>query len=47
MASISVSLVILSYASWSDHKTREVSNRVWVIYAPIALAINFVRDSFV
>ena len=28
------------YASWSDHKTREVSNRVWVIYAPIALALS-------
>ena len=38
-SSIIVSLVILLYASWSDHKTREVSNRVWVIYAPIALAL--------
>jgi preflagellin peptidase FlaK len=38
-SSIIVSLVVLLYASWSDHKTREVSNRVWVIYAPIALAL--------
>jgi len=38
-SSIIVSLVVLFYASWSDHKTREVSNRVWVIYAPIALAL--------
>jgi preflagellin peptidase FlaK len=30
----------LFYASWSDYKTREVSNRVWVIYAPIALALS-------
>jgi preflagellin peptidase FlaK len=39
VASITVSIVILTYASWSDHKTREVSNRVWAIYAPIALAL--------
>jgi archaeal preflagellin peptidase FlaK len=30
----------LFYASWSDYKTREVSNRVWAIYAPIALALS-------
>ena len=28
------------YASWSDYKTREVSNRFWAIYAPIALALS-------
>jgi len=39
VASITVSLIILFYSSWSDHKTREVSNRVWAIYAPIALAL--------
>jgi preflagellin peptidase FlaK len=39
VVSITVSLVILTYASWSDHKTREVSNRVWAIYAPIALVL--------
>ncbi len=38
-ASITVSLIILIYASWCDHKTREVSNRVWEIYAPIALTL--------
>ena len=30
---------VLFYSSWSDYKTREVSNRVWVIYAPLALAL--------
>jgi preflagellin peptidase FlaK len=30
----------LFYASWSDYKTREVSNRVWAIYAPIAIALS-------
>jgi archaeal preflagellin peptidase FlaK len=39
-ASLAVTIVFLFYASWSDHKTREVSNRVWVIYAPIALALS-------
>ena len=36
---VAVSLVFLLYASWSDYKTREVTNRVWVVYAPIALAL--------
>ena len=39
-AQVTLTLVILLYASWSDYKTREVSNRVWVIYAPIALALS-------
>jgi preflagellin peptidase FlaK len=39
-ARITVSLSFLLYASWSDYKTREVSNRVWVVYAPIAVALS-------
>ncbi len=39
-AQIALTLSILFYASWSDYKTREVTNRVWVIYAPIALTIS-------
>ena len=35
-----VTAAFLIYASWSDYKTREVSNRVWAIYAPIALALS-------
>lgn len=42
-ASIAVSLAALFYASWSDYKTREVSNRVWAIYAPIALSISLLE----
>ena len=38
-ARVAVSLVILLYASWSDYKTREVSNKVWAVYAPIAIAL--------
>jgi preflagellin peptidase FlaK len=39
-ANVTLSLIFLLYASWSDYKTREVSNRVWAIYAPIALALS-------
>ena len=34
-----VSLAFLLYASWSDLKTREVSNMVWVFFAPLGLAL--------
>jgi preflagellin peptidase FlaK len=37
-SSIAVSLAVLIYASWRDYVCREVSNKVWAIYAPIALA---------
>jgi preflagellin peptidase FlaK len=39
-AKVTLSLAVLLYASWSDYKTREVSNRVWAIYAPIALILS-------
>jgi preflagellin peptidase FlaK len=38
-ANVTLSLAFLVYASWSDYKTREVTNRVWVIYAPLALIL--------
>jgi preflagellin peptidase FlaK len=38
-AKVILSLSFLLYASWSDYKTREVSNRVWAIYAPTALLL--------
>jgi len=34
-----VSISFLLYASWSDWRKREVSNWVWVIFAPLALAL--------
>jgi archaeal preflagellin peptidase FlaK len=37
---IALSLGVLLYASWSDYKTREVRNRVWAYYAPVALALS-------
>jgi archaeal preflagellin peptidase FlaK len=39
-AQVILTLTFLIYASWSDYKTREVSNRVWVVYAPIALVLS-------
>jgi preflagellin peptidase FlaK len=42
-AKITVSLIFLLYASWSDYKTREVSNRVWILFAPIALILSIVE----
>lgn len=38
-ASVAVTLVALIYSSWRDYVCREVSNKVWAIYAPIALAL--------
>lgn len=37
-----LALFFLFYASWSDYKTREVSNKVWMFFAPSALALTFV-----
>lgn len=38
-----VSLAFLAYASWSDIKTREISNTVWAVYAPIAFLLTFAQ----
>lgn len=36
-----IALVFLLYASWSDYKTREVSNNVWILFAPPAFTLTF------
>ena len=36
-------LSFLIYASWSDYKTREVSNMVWAVLAPSAFALTIVQ----
>jgi preflagellin peptidase FlaK len=38
-ARVILCLSFLIYASWSDYKTREVSNKVWAVLGPIALAL--------
>lgn len=40
-AKVCLSLTIFLYASWSDYKTREVSNNVWILFAPPAFALTF------
>jgi preflagellin peptidase FlaK len=39
-AQILLSVSFLFYASWRDYKTREVSNYVWVAYAPLAVLLS-------
>ncbi|MEM3730313.1 MAG: A24 family peptidase C-terminal domain-containing protein [Candidatus Bathyarchaeia archaeon] len=38
-----ITLFFLSYASWSDYKTREVSNSLWILFAPPALALSLIE----
>ena len=38
-ARVFLCLAFLVYASWSDYKTREVSNKVWAVLAPSAFAL--------
>lgn len=43
---ILVSIVFLTYSSWSDYRTREVSNRVWLLYGPVALILSLAEFVF-
>jgi len=43
VARVSLGLIVFLYASWSDYKTREVSNTVWMVFAPLALALTSVQ----
>jgi preflagellin peptidase FlaK len=38
-ARVALALVFLFFASWSDYKNREVSNRVWMLLAPSAVLL--------
>ncbi len=40
---ILASLILFTYASLSDYKTREVSNKVWIIFAPPAFALTLIE----
>ncbi len=40
---IIINLTFLSYASWHDYKSREVSNMVWVFYAPLGLTLTLLH----
>jgi len=38
-----LALAFLLYASFCDYKTREVSNTVWIFFAPTAFALTFIE----
>jgi len=40
---ILASLILFTYASLSDYKTREVSNKVWIIFAPPAFTLTLIE----
>jgi len=42
---IFISLIFLIYSSWHDMKKREVSNKVWLIFAPIGLCLSLLHIS--
>jgi len=42
-ARVLLSLAFLVYASWSDWKAREVSNKVWAVLAPMAFALTTIQ----
>ncbi|MEM3725850.1 MAG: A24 family peptidase C-terminal domain-containing protein [Candidatus Bathyarchaeia archaeon] len=43
VAKLLTSVGFLTYASWSDFKTREVSNTVWLFYAPPAFMLTAIE----
>lgn len=43
IARTALALFFLFYASWIDYKTREVSNSVWILFAPPAFALTFIE----
>ena len=45
-ARIILCLIFLVYASWSDYKSREVSNKVWAVFGPLALLLTGVQIIF-
>ena len=42
-ARVILSLFFLLYASWSDWEQREVSNKVWILFAPLAFSLTLVQ----
>jgi preflagellin peptidase FlaK len=43
LARTGLAIAFLFYASWSDNRTREVSNNVWAVFAPVALVLTFIE----
>jgi len=45
-ARVLLSLLFMVFASWSDWKKREVSNKVWLVFAPLAFALTTIHYVF-
>lgn len=45
-ARVTLAIAVLTYASYSDYKTREVDNRVWTLFAPAGLALVLIELFF-
>lgn len=43
---VAAALLFLFYASWSDYKSREVSDTTWMLMAPIGFALTFIEIYF-
>ncbi|MGQ9530502.1 MAG: A24 family peptidase C-terminal domain-containing protein [Candidatus Bathycorpusculaceae bacterium] len=43
LARTTITLSFLFYASWSDYKTREVSNNLWILFAPLTFSLTFME----
>ncbi len=43
VARVTLTLLFLFYASWSDWKQREVSNKVWIVFAPLAFLLTIAQ----
>lgn len=41
--SVAITLIFLTFAAFSDLKTREVSDKVWLVYGPLGLALTVYR----
>jgi len=42
-ARIIIASIFLIYASWRDYRSREVSNTVWILFAPLAFTLTFLE----
>ena len=44
---ILLSLIFLLVSSWYDYKFREVSDRIWLLFAPVSFVLTFMQLSLI
>jgi len=37
-------VIVFIYSSWSDYRTREVSNKIWIFFAPLAFILTLMES---